>query len=109
MERERQDEIVVRGIEQLAEAGAEPGGQRQLVAILERLDQAVDREFVAKQRQRPREGRRVLEAGAATLAERRFLTALRAKGGGERREIGRAGRAQQAAGAVGSTQQATAR
>jgi hypothetical protein len=109
MERERQDEIVVRRIRQLPEAGAEPGGQRQLVAILERLDEAVDREFVAENRQRPREGRRVLEAGAATLAERRRVAALRAQRGGESRQVGGARRAQQAGAAVGGAQQATSR
>ena len=79
------------------------------MTILERLNQAVDRKFVAKKRNRPREGRRILEAGATAFAQCCFLAALRAKGGGELREIGSACRAQQAGGVVGGTQQATAR
>ena len=71
------------------------------MTILERLNQTVDREFVAKKSNRPCEGGRILEAGAATFAQCCFLAALRAKGGGEVREIGRAGWAQQAGGAVG--------
>ena len=108
VQRQRQDEIVVRRNEHLTEPGAEPGGQWQLMAILERLDQAVDREFVAKKGHRPREGGWILEAGAAALAERRPVAALRAQRRRELRQVARACRAQQAAAAVGGAQRTTA-
>ena len=62
---------------------AEPSGEGQLVAIFERLNQAVDRKVVAKQGNRSRESRWFLEAGAAAFAKCCFYAALRAEVGGE--------------------------
>ena len=77
------------------------------MAVLERLDGAVDGEFIAKKRGAPGEGGRVLEAGAAALAVRGLLGALPAMRRGERRQVAGATRAERAAVAVGAAEQAT--
>ena len=78
------------------------------MAVLERLDQAVNGEFVAEQREGAVKGRRLLEAGAAAFAVRGRFAALRAARGRQRRQVGGAGGAEQAGAAVGAAQQATA-
>ncbi len=106
---QRQQQVVAGGGDDPGEAFAEPGGERQLVAVLERLDQAVDGEFVAEQRERAGKGGRVLEAGAAALAVRGRLAALRAARGRQRRQVGGAGGTEEGGAAVATAQQATAR
>lgn len=105
---QRDDELML-SRDPLGQSAAQPVGDGQLMAVLERVNDAVNREIITKSGNRPVEVRRLLQAGATTLAVGRLNPALRATGRWRCWEIGRAIRAEQATLAIVSAEQAAFR
>ena len=105
---QRDDELVLSN-DPLGQTATQPAGDGQLMTVFERVNDTVNREIITKSGKRSIEVWCILQAGATAFAMRRLDTALQAAGGRERREVGRAVRAEQAILAIGATEQAAFR
>ncbi|MPN62620.1 hypothetical protein SDC9_210372 [bioreactor metagenome] len=78
MQWKRNDGSEVGPDEELGESLAEPVRQRQLVAVLQRMNQTVDRKIIAIQGADAGKGGRVLQAAAAVFSVGGCFAAARA-------------------------------